>query len=304
MMHHTAQAIGLDLGGTKIEAQVFDVDWQSIETRRVATPDNYENLIRSLADLITGIETDYRSDLPVGIGAAGIIHPETGRAVTANLNANGRTLPADISAAVGRAVTYLNDSRAMTLSEAVFGAGKAHNCVACVILGTGVGGGVAINGCLQYGPTHTGGEFGHTSASAAIVQRYGLPVVACGCGRYGCIETYLSGPGLERIAATLTSKTMSARDISDQRRGDTAAVWDVWCALGGDFLRNLILTIDPDVIVLGGGLSNIDGIVPDLQKAAKNAQIGDFTVPPIVVAQAGDTSGARGAAFAAWQAAQ
>jgi len=112
MMHHTAQAIGLDLGGTKIEAQVFDVDWQSIETRRVATPDNYENLIRSLADLITGIETDYRSDLPVGIGAAGIIHPETGRAVTANLNANGRTLPADISAAVGRAAKPITVSPA------------------------------------------------------------------------------------------------------------------------------------------------------------------------------------------------
>lgn len=294
-------AAGLDLGGTKIEAQIFNGAWGVIDKKRVATPDTYPDLVDAIAGLIADMA---QPDCPVGIGAAGLIDPKSGKAFTANICASGQTLPADIEQAIGRPVTYLNDCRALALSEAVFGAGQGRKTVASVILGTGVGGGLAVDGALPLGPTKTGGEFGHCSASGALIAQYGLPVVACGCGRMGCIETYISGPGLERIARALTGKDMTPRQIAQARSTDAKIVWEAWCAFTADLLRNLILTVDPDVIVLGGGLSKIEGMVDDLNIATKDAQIGDFSVPPIVLAQGGDTSGARGAAFAAWQACQ
>lgn len=304
MTHNRAQAGGLDLGGTKIEAQVFDTNWELIDQQRVTTPQTYPELVAAITGLIQWTETTHGVGLPIGIGAAGLIHPVTGHALTANICASGQPFPSDIKAAAKRDVTYLNDCRALALSEAVFGAGKGHRTVASVILGTGVGGGVAIDGALPTGPTGTGGEFGHTCASAALIAQYDLPIFPCGCGRAGCIETYISGPGLERLARSLCGTQMSPPDIAAQRDTTAAPVWAAWCALVADFLRNLILTLDPDVIVLGGGLSNITGVADALMRATQDAQIGDFTVPPIVIAQGGAASGARGAAYAAWQATQ
>lgn len=304
MTHNRAQAGGLDLGGTKIEAQVFDPKWDLIDQKRVATPQTYPELVTAIAGLIQWIETTYGGGLPIGIGAAGLVHPVTGRALTANICASSQPLPADIKAAAQRDVTYLNDCRALALSEAVFGSGKGHRTVASVILGTGIGGGLAFDGALPAGPTGTGGEFGHTSAPAALIAQNGLPIFPCGCGRDGCIETYISGAGLERLALSLCGTQMSPPDIAAQRDTTAAPVWAAWCALVGDFLRNLILTLDPDVIVLGGGLSSITGVADALARATQDAQIEDFTVPPIVIAQGGAESGARGAAYAAWQAAQ
>ena len=291
-------AAGLDLGGTKIEMQLFNADWQTLTKQRIATPDSYPELVAAIAELIS---QNVAADVPVGIGAAGLIDPQNGKVLAANFCATGHTLPDDINAATNLDVTYINDCRALALSEAVFGAGKGHKTVASVILGTGVGGGVAVNGVLPVGPTGTGGEFGHCAASAAIVAHYGLPVFPCGCGRTGCVETYISGPGLERLALALTGRAMTSHDIATARSTDTAQIWGAWCALTADALRNLILTLDPDVIVLGGGLSNIDGMIDDVLTATKSAQIGDFAIPPIVLAQGGDSSGARGAA---WMAAQ
>lgn len=295
-------AAGIDLGGTKIEAQIFDADWRVVDRKRVATPKDYVGLVTEIAALITWVDTMAAAPLPVGIGAAGLIHPVTGLALTANICAGGHALPDDINNSVGRGVIYINDCRAMALSEAVFGAGIGHKTVMSLILGTGIGGGIAVDGKLHAGPTQTGGEFGHTSASAALVCARDLPVWPCGCGRMGCIETYIAGPGLERLAETITGVAMTTQDVAAQRDGAASDVWAVWCAFTADLLRNLIMTADPDVIVLGGGLSNIDGVCGALAQATKDAQIGDFTVPPIVLAQGGDTSGARGAAYAAWQA--
>ena len=293
-------ATGIDVGGTKIEAQVFDADWQVIARNRVATPPEYTALVKAVADQITWADGAAGVAAPVGIGAAGLINPQTGLALTANLAASGLPFPADIAKAAGRAITYVNDCRAMALSEAVFGAGKGHRTVMSLIMGTGIGGGIAINGEILHGPTLTGGEFGHTAASAHLVAQYDLPLVRCGCGQIGCIETYIAGPGLSRIAKAMVGRDIAPPDIAAQRGDELAPVWQAWCDLVACLLRTLILTVDPDIIVLGGGLSRIDGVIDDLAAATQRAQIGDFSIPPIVLAQGGDTSGARGAAYAAW----
>lgn len=295
-------AIGIDLGGTKIEAQVFDDAWSVVARRRVATPQTYAALVAALAALIGWAEDQAGGKVPVGIGAAGLINPTTGLALTSNLAATGQPLPADIAHVAGRPVTYLNDCRALALSEAVFGQGQGLRTVIALILGTGVGGGIAVNGAILEGPTMTGGEFGHTSAPAHVVAAYNLPIWLCGCGRRGCIETYIAGPGVVRLAKHMTGQDVTPPDIVARRRGDMEPVWQVWCDLVADLLHGLTLTVDPDLIVLGGGLSRIEGLADDLRKAARCAQIGDFGVAPLVLAQGGDTSGARGAAYAAWRA--
>jgi N-acetylglucosamine kinase len=298
------KAIGIDLGGTKMEAQVFDENWCVVARERRETPHDYTRLVEQIADLISWAKQQGAQDVPVGIGAAGLINPRTGLALTANLAATGKPFPADITRAVGKPIVYVNDCRALALSEAIFGQGNDCRTVLALILGTGVGGGIAVNGSILQGPTLTGGEFGHTSAPAHVVEKYNLPVLQCGCGRIGCIETYIAGPGLSRLAKHMTGQEVTPVQIAARRREDMFNVWQVWKELAGELLHTLTLTVDPDLIVLGGGLSRIDGIVAELTAAAKNAQIGDFDVPPLVLAQGGDTSGARGAAYAAWQEAQ
>lgn len=294
-------AIGIDLGGTKIEAQVFDAKWNVIARHRVPTPQSYVDLVAAIADQVVWADAQSDMGLPIGIGAAGLINPQTGRALTANLSASGQPFPRDIAAKVGRHITYVNDCRALALSEAVFGAGRGHATVMSLILGTGIGGGVVRGDRITLGPTHVGGEFGHTSAPAHLVAEFGLPLITCGCGYVGCIETYIAGPGLTRLALHMTGHDLTPPQIAARKGGDMAAVWGAWCKLTADLLRNLTLTVDPDVIVLGGGLSQIEGVADDLQKALQAAQFDSFPIPQIVLAAGGDASGARGAAYAAWQ---
>ena len=297
-------AIGIDLGGTKIETQVFDDNWSVVARQRHDTPRDYADLVRVVAAQVRWGGGQAGSRTPVGIGAAGLINPRDGLALTANLVATGQPFPADIARAAGRAVTYVNDCRALALSEAVFGQGRGHRTVLALILGTGVGGGITVDQRILHGPTSTGGEFGHTSAPAHVVASHNLPIWQCGCGRKGCIETYIAGPGLVRLAKHLTGQDVSPPQIAAARGDAMAGVWQVWCDLTADLLHSLTLTADPDLIVLGGGLSRIDGLVQDLTAAAKLAQLSRFDTPPLVLAEGGDTSGARGAAYAAWQAAQ
>lgn len=297
-------AVGIDLGGTKIETQIFDADWQVVARNRVPTPKDYPSLVAALAAEIAWADKTSGHQLPIGVGAAGLVNPATGLALTANLCASGKPLPGDIAKAIGRPITYVNDCRALALSEAIFGVGQGHRVVMSLILGTGIGGGVTIDGSLMSGPTQTGGEFGHTSAPAHLVQRHGLPMVECGCGRLGCSETYIAGPGLARLAKVMTGQDVTPPEIAARRGGDMAETWALWCDLTADLLRNLTLTIDPEIIVLGGGLSQIDGVDADLAAALQRAQIADFGIPDIKLAAGGDTSGARGAACAALQESQ
>lgn len=297
-MNIPATAAGIDLGGTKIETQIFDDAWQVIARQRVPTPSDYPALVQALADQVRWAEAQGGAGLPVGIGAAGLVNPATGLALTANLCATGKPLPADIVAAAGRNVLYVNDCRALALSEAVFGAGRGHRTVLGLILGTGVGGGVAIDGALMAGPTMTGGEFGHISADCAVVAQFGLPIVTCGCGQAGCVETLIAGPGMVRLAAVMGLPDATPEDIGTGQ-GPFGDVLARWAALMGAFLKTLTRTIDPDIIVIGGGLSKLPDLTARLSDALGSVQFDGFSIPQIAIAQGGDSSGARGAAYAA-----
>ena len=296
-------AAGIDLGGTKIEAQVFDADWVQVVRRRVETPKDYPALLTAMAGLVAWCEGQGGQGLPIGISAAGLVNPVSGLALTANLAATGQPFPADIARATGRGVLYLNDCRCFTLSEAVFGAARGRSPAVGLILGTGVGGGVAVDGRLMASPAAVGGEFGHFAAPAGPVVAQGLPMVRCGCGRMGCSETLISGTGLARIARHLTGREWTAEAVAASRATDAEAarVWAVWLDVVAEVLITLSLTIDPACIVLGGGLSRADGLVADLTTAMTQAQLPGFAVPELVLAEGGDASGARGAAYAAWQ---
>ena len=296
-------AAGIDLGGTKIEAQLFDAAWQQMDRRRIDTPKNYPGLVAAMADQIAWIEAHSDRTVPIGISAAGLINPQSGLALTANLPASGHPFPADIQAASGHLVTYINDCRAFILSEATFGAAKEASPALGLILGTGIAGGVVVDGKLLSGHASVGGEFGHFPAAAGPVFAHGLPVVKCGCGRMGCSETLLAGRGLSRIGRHVTGRDLTPEQITAGRSAepDLARVWAIWLELAAEMLVTLCFTIDPQVIVLGGGLSNAPGLTGDLTAALARAQFPGFRIPQIVLAQGGDASGARGAAFAAWQ---
>lgn len=296
-------AAGIDLGGTKIEAQIFNADWARVARRRIETPKDYNGLVTALAEQIAWATGQADRVLPVGIAAAGLVNPATGLALTANLPATGRPLPADIVKASGQSITYVNDCRALTLSEAVFGAAKGESPVIGLILGTGIGGGVAVKGQLVAGKAGLGGEFGHFPISAPAMIRYGLPVLRCGCGHMGCTETLIAGPGLTRLAQHLTGREMTPPEIVEARNNDAEIerVWQIWCELVTGMLKTLCFVVDPACIVLGGGLSQAPGLIADLRAGLERDQLSGFSIPEFRLAEGGDASGARGAAYAAWQ---
>jgi N-acetylglucosamine kinase len=296
-------AAGIDLGGTKIEAQIFDANWACIDRRRVETPHSYDAIVQALADQIAWADQRAGKALPAGIGAAGLINRATGLAYASNLPTKNRPLPKDVEKVLGRKITFINDCRALALSEAVFGSGRGKLTVAGLILGTGVGGGLAIDGRLAPSYSGVGGEFGHFTASAHLIRKYGLPLVECGCGRIGCTETLLSGPGLTRIGERLIGLTLRPEEIAEMRSSHALAAltWAVWCQLLADLMITLVFTMDPSAIVIGGGLSKIPGILDDVMLALLQAQLPGFAIPELLLAEGGDASGARGAAYAALQ---
>lgn len=293
---------GIDLGGTKSEIQLFDANWDLVDKRRAPTPSSYEQLVTMIADQIAWAVARADAPIPIGIGAAGLLDADQ-HAFAANLPAMGKPFPADIERATGHRITYVNDCRALALSEAAFGAGHGYRTVMSLILGTGVGGGVVFDGKLRSGPTHWGGEFGHMPASASLVQKYDLPIYTCGCGRLGCIETYISGPGLARMASDVLGQVLDPIDIGPAKHIDEDAkkIWSIWCDLTSDLLLTLTQAVDPDIIVIGGGLSKIDRMSADLEQHMTRKQFAGFGLPVLTCAQGGDVSGARGAALAATQ---
>jgi N-acetylglucosamine kinase len=292
-------AAGIDLGGTKIEAQVFASDWSLADRQRWPTPTDYPGLVAAMAAAVHWCETRGPADLPVGISAAGLINPRTGLALTSNLPASGRAFPQDIARAAGRPVAWINDCRALTLSEAMLGAARGADPAVGLILGTGLAGGVVTGGRLLPSPARIGGEFGHFPLAAGPMAAHGLPLLGCGCGRLGCSETYLSAPGLSRIAAHLTGQGHSPESITAGRATTPAfaQAWDIWLDLATEFLITLCLTLDPEVIVLGGGLSRAAGLTDDLTRRLARATFNGFPIPAIRLAEGGDASGARGAAL-------
>ncbi len=296
-------AAGIDLGGTKIEAQVFDSGWNRVDYHRIATPKTYPDLVAAVADQIAWVAAR-APDLPIGIAAAGLVNPATGLTLTANLPATGKAFPADIAARAGRPITYVNDCRAQALSEAMFGAACGYKSALSINLGTGLAGGIVVGGHLLPGPTGLGGEFGHFALAAHVITAHNLPILRCGCGRLGCTETLIAGPGLTRIVTHLTGRTHTPETIVALRLTDhaIASAWQVWCDLTAEMIHTLRLTVDPECVVLAGGLSRAPGLIADLTAALQRAQLPGYGTPLIKLAEGGDTTGARGAAYAAYSA--
>ena len=295
--------IGIDLGGTKIEGIVLDDAGGERARLRVATPQgDYAGTIRAVADLVRRLEAQVGTPCRIGVGHPGALSPATGLIKNANSTAlNGRPLDRDLREALQRdAIRLANDANCFAVSEAADGAGRGAPVVFGVILGTGVGGGVVVDGQPLQGAQAIAGEWGH---NALPLPRYDeRPGPACYCGRHGCIETWLSGPALAAQFHGRTGRDLRATGIADAAATgdrDAAATMELYCDRLARALAGVINLLDPHVIVLGGGLSNIDMLyrrVPELWRAyvfSEPDHIATRLLPP----RHGDSSGVRGAAW-------
>ncbi|MCP1170638.1 ROK family protein [Limimaricola litoreus] len=297
-------AIGVDLGGTKIEATLFGSDMTARDTRRRPTPrESYADLLGALEDEVSRLRHKSGvTDLPVGIGLPGLVDAQSGVSVCANLVADGHALARDLTARIGGRVVVANDCKCFALSEACGGAGAGRARVFGLILGTGLGGGLCQDGKLVLGLNGLPGEIGHVALPAHLVARHDLPLVVCGCGRTGCMETLVSGTGMARLAKALTGRERGGPEIAAAPdEPENARILHVWSALAAELLHSLQLHIDPDCIVLGGGLSNIAGLESRLADALKAAALPSVRLPEIVKPAFGDSSGGRGAALLSLQ---
>ena len=296
--------IGIDLGGTKIEGAALDgANQVAAGPIRVATPrKDYPATLAAIADVIARLEhlLAPRTQRPsVGIGMPGSITPATGRVQNANSTwLNGQVLQADLEALLGRSVRLANDANCFALSEAHDGAGAGLHTVFGVILGTGCGGGLVINGRLLNGPMGIAGEWGHNPLPWPTPDEF--PGPACWCGRRGCMENWVSGPALEADDAAATGLRRSASEIaSAAARGDRAAADTLrrHTSRLGRGIAHVMNIFDPDVVVLGGGLSNLEHLYRDLPDAISPHLFTD--VPNIDIRRPvwGDSGGVRGAAW-------
>ncbi len=286
---------GIDLGGTKIEARLFDDALAEVARHRIPTPvGSYEAMLDGILSQVRWLEQ--QGDLQaIGLGTPGLINPDTGVMLTANLPATGQTLGRDISKLAGREIAIINDCRAFTLSEAKMGAGAAFANVIGLIIGTGVAGGQAVAGRLLTDMNGQHGEYGHLPLSADIVAKHDLPLVQCGCGLMGCFETYLSGPGLVALAALKTGRTATTQEIMET---DTfAEVRAIWLDIAAGLIAVLTRVADPQAIVLGGGLGTLPWLPEQLVRSLDGKLLAGIKPPVISNAFHGDASGALGAAL-------
>jgi fructokinase len=294
--------IGIDLGGTKIEGIALDGE-RVLARRRVPAPrDDYARTIRAICDLVGALAQETGQSGSVGVGIPGAVSPRTGLVKNANsVWLIGHRLDADLASALGQPVRLSNDANCFTLSEATDGAARSGRCVFGVIVGTGVGGGLVLNHQVWEGRQRIAGEWGHNPIPWPSDDE--RPGPACYCGRRGCIETFLCGDGLSR----------AYDGIDPQRPGNMTAQEIASCAAAGDAradealriyedrmaraLAGVINLLDPDVIVLGGGLSNIDRLYTTVPARWGTYVFSDHVDTPMVRALHGDASGVRGAAW-------
>jgi len=299
----TRVKIGIDLGGTKIEAVGLGARGKELVRRRVPTPPGYELTLDAIAGLVAEVEKVAKSKGTVGVGIPGTIVPETELVKNANsVWLNGQPLGRDLEARLGRPVRVANDANCFVLSEAVDGAAAGASVVFGVIIGTGVGGGIVVDGKCIAGANLVAGEWGHNPLPWAAADEY--PGPTCYCGRLGCIEMWVSGPGFEQDHARRTGAQLSAPDIvRAATNGDPIAAMslNLYCDRLARSLASLVNVLDPDVIVLGGGMSNVPELPSRLMEIipryvlAAGATSTDLTTK-IVRAVHGDSSGVRGAA--------
>lgn len=292
---------GIDLGGTKIEARLFDGQMRTVETRRIPTPrEDFPAFLSALAAQVRWLEERAGdTGLPIAISLAGVIDPRTGRATASNVPITGQNVSAALECVVGRSLPLVNDCAAFAWSEAHGGAGQGAASVLGLVLGTGVGAGLVQRGTLP--PRHAGlaVELGHLGLSARALARHDLPLWRCGCGRVGCVEVYVSGTGLSRLAEWAGASTTDPATLAGSDLPKDRAVLEIWTDLAGEMLDTIQLMIDPAVIVLGGGLSNIPDLPERLTGALASHRLGQARPPEIRRALHGDSGGARGAALMA-----
>ncbi len=290
--------IGVDFGGTKIEAAVIGDDGAFLARRRETNPGGYDAAIAAVGRLVAAVESETGAAGPVGVAAPGSVSPTTGLMRNANSTwLNGRAFPQDLERALDRPVRLANDANCLALSEAVDGAGAGKSVVFAVIIGTGCGGGVAVDGRLVEGAGGVAGEWGHTSLPWPSANE--APGPACWCGLSGCLETWVSGTGLQRDHLERTGRALSAEAIvAAAREGQIEArrTLDLYIDRLGRAIAMVVNLIDPDIFVLGGGLSNVGEIYDALSPVVQRHAFTDAWNGVILPARWGDSSGVRGAA--------
>lgn len=283
--------LGIDLGGTKTEAILLDDSLNVLARKRVSTPqENYQKIIDTISNLISEITSDV-SDFSLGICTPGAISKQTGLIKNSNTQCLiGKPLKEDLEEKLHKKISMENDANCFVIAESKIGAAKKFDFVFGVIMGTGVGGGISINGKLHSGRTNIAGEWGHHT-----LHRNGN---LCYCGKTGCVETYLSGPALEKKWKLLTGQTKFLPEILSSIDGDAGQKWkNEFLENFGFGLANVIDILDPDAIVLGGGLSNIDFLYTEGKKSVYEKVFSDLVDTPILKNELGDSAGVYGAAL-------
>jgi fructokinase len=297
--------IGIDLGGTKIEGLALDERGAEIARMRIATPQHdYAATVRAIADVVQELERraggGVREAASVGVGIPGTVVRATGLVKNANSTwLNGQPLERDLSLALGRPVRCANDANCLAVSEATDGAAAGAGLVFAVILGTGCGGGIAVHGEVRVGPNGVSGEWGHNPLPWATPDEFPGPL--CFCGQRGCLETWISGTGLARDHEQVTGQQLSGPEIVAAAAGGDAAAEASIVRLedrAGRALASVVNLLDPDVIVIGGGLSKLDRLYAHLPALiARHLFGGGELATPVLKAKHGDASGVRGAAW-------
>ncbi len=292
--------IGVDLGGTKIEIVALGAGGNVLLRERTTSPiGDYDATVRSIRHLVGGAEAKLGQTCTVGVGIPGTISPATGHVKNANSTwLNGKPLDRDLAIALNREVRLANDANCFALSEATDGAGKGKRVVFGVILGTGVGGGIVVDGRVLSGPNAIAGEWGHNPLPWP--ETIETPGSACYCGKTGCIETWLSGPALGVQFAHGTGRKLNAGEIATLAQRDDGQAQATLAAYERRFaksLAHLINILDPDIIVLGGGLSNLDRLYTNVAPLISRYAFSDKIATPLVKNRWGDSGGVRGAAW-------
>ena len=290
--------IGIDLGGTKVEGIALADAGEIAARLRIATPRSYAESVEAIAGLVEAIEHTVGERCTVGVGVPGALTPA---GVIKNANStwlNGEPLGADLEARLSRPVRLMNDANCFAISEAADGAGAGADVVFGVIIGTGVGGGIVVHGRGLEGPNRVAGEWGHNPLPWMSSDEF--PGTVCYCGQLGCIETFLSGPAFEREFAERTGTSLaSAEIVVAAERGDVNATDAIarYHHRLARALASVVNVLDPDVIVLGGGMSNLPGLAEGVSVRLPDYVFSD-TVSTIVAKNVhGDSSGVRGAAW-------
>jgi fructokinase len=293
--------IGVDLGGTKIEAAVLNDDFSIALRKRVSTPaGDYDATVRAIAALVREMEESMRSSMRVGVGTPGALSAD-GTIKNANSTVLiGKPLKADLERALGREIRMTNDANCFALSESIGGAAGACGVVFGVILGTGVGGGITVRRTIVEGTNAIAGEWGH--APLPWPERDELPGPACYCGKSGCIETFLSGPALTRSYAKAGGEALRPTEIAERVASDPLArtALDIYLDRLARGLAVVINILDPDAIVFGGGVSRIDELYEALPGLLPRYVFTQALKTQLLRATHGDSSGVRGAAML-WQ---